>query len=312
MAYANQSMNEGLLFMNQGVFDKARNLCIRLYAKRDQMPMEMKIRTNRLYAIFFETPNEEIQCERQLLELDDQLPANYGNLGSSYFHLYQYDKGIPEFEKALEICNKWDSKPPWINAYTALGYAYHKTEQYKKEKKLYRKAEQDFPNNSALLYNQAVLALSEGKTKDANDYIEKYISIQKENSVSEAIIMDGVAGIYSEAGILDKAEEHYRSALSLEPENPARMNNLAYFLIDKDRDINEGGELVDTALKLRPDNHNFLDTKGWGLYKQGKYQEALEVLQSSWDLRMENSIYDHEAYLHLEAAKKAVAEHKNN
>jgi len=47
------------------------------------------------------------------------------------------------------------------------------------------------------------------------------------------------------------------------------------------------------------------------LYKQGKYNEALEVVQKSWDLRMKNAIYDHEAYLHLEEAKKAVAGQKN-
>ena len=125
-------------------------------------------------------------------------------------------------------------------------------------------------------------------------------------------ITTSLAGIYSEADILDKAEEYYRKALSLEPENPERMNNLAYFLIDNDRNINEGLELVDKALELSPDNYNYLHTKGWGLYKQGKYQEALEILQKSWDLRMEKAIYDHEAFLHLEAAKKAVASQNNN
>ena len=90
------------------------------------------------------------------------------------------------------------------------------------------------------------------------------------------------------------------------------MNNLAYFLIDKDRNIDEGLELVDKALKLSPDNYNYLHTKGWGLYKQGKYKEALDILQKSWDLRREKAIYDHEAFLHLEAAKKAVASQKNN
>jgi len=52
-----------------------------------------------------------------------------------------------------------------------------------------------------------------------------------------------------------------------------------------------------------------LDTKGWGLYKHGKYQEALELLQKSWDLY---PVYDHEVNLHLEAAKKAVSNQKNN
>ena len=45
-------------------------------------------------------------------------------------------------------------------------------------------------------------------------------SIRKENSASEAMIVTNLASIYSEAGILDKAEEYYREALSLEPENP--------------------------------------------------------------------------------------------
>ena len=102
--------------------------------------------------------------------------------------LYQYDKAIPEFEKALEIYNKWGSKPCWIYNYTLLGYAYHKTGQYKKEKKLYKKAEQDFPDDPDLIYRQAILSLTEGDTVAANGYIEKYISILKENSASEADI----------------------------------------------------------------------------------------------------------------------------
>ena len=66
-------------------------------------------------------------------------------------------------------------------------------------------------------------------------------------------------------------------------------------------------ELVERALKLQPDNSTYLDCKGWGLYKQSKYQEALEVLEKSWELKPR---YIHQIYLHLEAAKKAVAGQK--
>lgn len=112
--------------------------------------------------------------------------------------------------------------------------------------------------------------------------------------------------IYTEGGVLDKAETILRETLSLESENPIRINSLAYFLINEERNIKEGLELADIALKLRPDNYNFLHTKGWGLYKQGKYREALEILQKGWNIRREKSVYDHEPFLHLEAAKKAV------
>ncbi len=116
-----------------------------------------------------------------------------------------------------------------------------------------------------------------------------------------------MAFIYSEAGILDKSEEYYRKALSLEPEKAERLNNLGYFLIDKDRNVDEGMELVERALKLEPDNFHYLSYKGWGLYKEGKNKEALEVLEKCDSLK---SVYDHDLYLHLEAAKKAVADQK--
>jgi tetratricopeptide (TPR) repeat protein len=276
------------------------------------MPLRQKCYTNWLHARFFETPNDEIRYLRQLLEIDNQLPVAYYEIGNGYNDLYQYEKAIPEYEKALEIFDKWDSKPSWITIYINLGLSYHRTDRYKKEKRLYKKAEQDFPDSPSLIQRQAILSLTIGKTNDANEHIKKYIFLSNEISETEASLSTNLASIYSEAGILDKAEEYYRQALSLEPENSMRLNNLAYFLINKDRNINEGLQLVDNALKLNPDNYNYMYTKGWGLYKQGKYQEALEILQKSWDLRREKAVYDHQAYLHLEEAKKAVANKKNN
>jgi tetratricopeptide (TPR) repeat protein len=82
------------------------------------------------------------------------------------------------------------------------------------------------------------------------------------------------------------------------------LNNLAYFLIDKERNIKEGLDLADKALKLSPDNYASLHSKGWGLYKQGKYKEALEFLEKSWKTK---PVYNHALYLHLEEVKKAVA-----
>ena len=85
------------------------------------------------------------------------LPVEFWYLGKCTLSLYQFDKAIPEFEKSLEIYKKWDSKPMWVTIYTDLGYAYHKTGQFKKEKKLYKKAEHDFPDNPNVIYRQAVL-----------------------------------------------------------------------------------------------------------------------------------------------------------
>jgi tetratricopeptide (TPR) repeat protein len=288
---------------NPGMYEEAKKWCLNLYGKRNYMPFLLKIYINATYSKFFETPLEQIKYWKQALELDDQVPALHYNIGGDYNGLYQYDNAIPEFKKALEIYKKWGCKPIWVFNYVQLGEAYHKTGQYNKEKKLYNTAEQDFPDDPAILYRQAILSLAEGDTKDANGYIEKYLSILKDNSRSEADIAASVAGIYSEAGVLEKAEKYYRQAIELEPDNPWWVNNLAYFLINNNRNLSEGMDFVERTLKLNPENWAFLDTKGWGLYKQGKYEEAMKVLQKSWDLR---PVYSHQGFLHLEEVKQAI------
>ena len=146
--------------------------------------------------------------------------------------------------------------------------------------------------------------------KQINILINSFRSAKK-NPISEADIKTNLAWIYLETGRLDETEDYFRQAYSLEPENPIKINNLAYFLVDRDRNIDEGMELIDNALRNDPYSYYMLDTKGWALFKQGKYQEAFDILQKSWDLKREKAVYDHEAFLHLEAATKAAANQEN-
>jgi tetratricopeptide (TPR) repeat protein len=299
-----------LAYMNQGLYEESREWGLKAYKKREQVPLRLKILINSNHAFFFETTVEEIKYLRQLLEIDDISPNTYYDIGIEYSSMFQYDKAVPEFEKALEIYNKFDCKPWWVYNYTALGYAYNKTGQFKKEKKLYKKADKDFPNDPLLFYMEAMLELTERDTIAANKYIKKYISIRKDNSWSEAAIAYNLGALFAEAGNPDKAEEYFRHELLLEPNDAYRIYHLAWHLIDNDRNINEGLELIDKALKLRPDLKWYLaDCKGWGLYKQGKYEDALKILEECWDLRL---YYRHLIYLHLHEAKKAVAGQKNN
>jgi len=291
-------------------YDKAKELGLKLYKQKDQMPIIQQTLINTWYAHFFQTPYEEIKYILQLLEYDNQNPMYFWMLGNRYFHLNQYDKAIPEYKKSLDIFKKWGTKPLWFLCYSEPGISYHEMGHYDEERELYKRAEEDFPDNRLLMKLQAILSLTEGKTAEANRYIEKYFStFDKSSSTFELSKATALASIYSGANILDKAEEYYRQALSLK-RDIVRLNNLAYFLIDKERNISEGLGIADSLLKLNPENYNYMDTKGWGLYKQGKYSEALEILNKSWDLRMKETMFNETAmlpYFHLEAAKKAVA-----
>jgi tetratricopeptide (TPR) repeat protein len=290
-------------YADLGNYNDAKEWCIKAYNKREHLPEREKLLAEWYHAELFEGPEEEIKYLEQYVEYDDQVPVVYWHLGRLYNELFEYNLAIPEFEKALEIYSKWGIRPMAPFNYINLGYAYHKTGQYIKERSLYKKAEKDFPDNSDVSFMQAVLAFSEGDSISANKYIERYIFLEKQagNDADTSIFL---AGLYNEVGSLNKAEKNYRKALSLYPENPFWINAFAYFLIEKNRNINEGISLADKALKLSPDNWAYLDTKGYGLYKQGKYNEALELLEKSWKLK---PIYNRDIYLHLQEVRKAIA-----
>ena len=293
-------------YLNQERYPEGKEWLLRWYKKQDMDNILENINARYYYTFYFMTPDSAIKYARQMIDLDDKNPRAYFNVGDCYWMMEQYDKAIPYFEKVLEIYHNWGLKPDRIFFYTYPGIAYHRTGQYKKERKLYKRSQVDYPDDWGLTDQYAVLAFSLGDTAEGNKWIRKFILSKRDLGTSEARNNVSMAYFSVEQGNLDKAEEYYRKAISLEPDNMEWMNKLAYFLIDKNRNISQGLELIGKALEIRPDYYAFLDTKGWGLYKQGKYREALEILQKSWDLRMRNAVYDYQAARHLEAAKKAV------
>ncbi|HBE43219.1 MAG TPA: hypothetical protein DDW27_18860 [Bacteroidales bacterium] len=295
--------------INQGLFEEARNWSDKAYEKIDQMPLRLQILTNSNHASFHETPLERIKYTRQFLEIDDKFPGTYYDIGLDYNSMLQYDKAIPYFEKSLEIYDKIDMKPWWIYNYTELGYAYHETGRHKKEERLYKRADKDFPDEPGLVWRKAILYLTTGDTVRANELIRQYRTIYRDNSWSGSAFERNMGWAYTQADMPDKAEESFRKSVALDDKNPVWSYYLAYFLIDQERNVDEGLELIDKVLEQSKGQYEwiFLDCKGWGLHKQGNYREALDILQKSWDLRRTKAEYDHKAFLHLEAAKKAVA-----
>ena len=288
-----------------GMPDKGGELLVRLYNKREMMPIYSKLLVEWNYSTYFETPNEALKYITQLQEMDDQINLHY-NVGITYMNLHQYDKAISEFEKNLDMYNKWGLVV--CADYAALGEGYHQAGQYRKEMRLYKHAEKLFPDNAELKGQQAVLSLSTGDTISANRYIEKWISNRKDASEPEVNIVLSLGWIYYNAGSLKKAEEYFRKALSMQPDNPEMMSALAWFLIDKDRNVNEGLELNDRALALNLQDYHYLAIKGWGYFKQGKLEESLEILEKAWDLRNGSNP---DLYSCVQKVKNAIAAQKN-
>jgi tetratricopeptide (TPR) repeat protein len=294
------------------LIEKDLQWVLKIYKKKEQWPALQQMAANWVYACSFESPEEQIKYLKQGQQIDDEDPSIPYLLGLTYNLVKQYDKSIPELETCLKINKKWSMdflKNNW--AYWMLGEAYDKTGQYGKEKKLYREAEHYIPE-TWLTTRQALLAFAEKDTNRADSYIEKYVSVKKKNSSSEADIDQGLGDIYFQAGIMDKAEGFYRKALYLDSGNLSKISALANFLVDSNRNLGDVLGLMNKAMELSKDSvayYNYSDTKGMALYKKGLYKEALAILQNTWN-KAHFKLYTYKS--HLDEVKKALVDQENN
>jgi tetratricopeptide (TPR) repeat protein len=144
-----------------------------------------------------------------------------------------------------------------------------------------------------------------GKNEQAvKTYEEELERIQKDKKLSkedkESLIADtrySLSGVYVEANQIDKAAEQLKALLEKEPDNPTYNNDLGYIWADHDMNLSESEKLIRKAIdeerkqrrkdnpKLKPeedkDNAAHLDSLGWVLYKQKKYQDAKKHLQQA-------------------------------
>jgi tetratricopeptide (TPR) repeat protein len=263
-----------LCWENYGVgkFAEAKKWLLKAYNKRDKIPMINQIRLDYHYASLFQSPDEQIKYLMQLKKIEDNNPNYYLLLGYQYVTMYRYNESIPEFKSALEIYKKWDSEPNDIYYYHYLIRAYYKTGQNEKVKEFLQKAEKNFIKN-----NQGA--------KTGDQYLK-------------------MAVIYSDAGSYEKAEECFKKAIPLE----LGKSNISYLyassLIDNNLNVSEGLKLINNALELDPNNGNFLDIKGWGLYRQHKYNDALKLLEEAYQM-----IPSFEIMAHIDSVKGAIIKH---
>jgi predicted Zn-dependent protease len=142
-------------------------------------------------------------------------------------------------------------------------------------------------------YFQAEILASLKKYSEANEILLTLFFAHPSKEFTSKLALR-IAYIYELMDSITVAVIWYEQLLAREPENHVAMNNLGYMLIDRDIDIARGMAFVDEALSLSPGNPAYLDSKAWGLYKTGKYEEALQILEKlATDGVDVNEVWDH-------------------
>ena len=94
-------------------------------------------------------------------------------------------------------------------------------------------------------------------------------------------------------GKLDVMESELRKVIQKKPDFAAAYNALGYSFADRNIKLVEAKNLIETALKLQPDDHYMLDSLGWVQYRMGNLDKAAETLRKAYAFQADPEIAAH-------------------
>jgi Tfp pilus assembly protein PilF len=94
--------------------------------------------------------------------------------------------------------------------------------------------------------------------------------------------VDTILGTLEESrGNMSKAEDYYRKALQIQPQEVAAANNLAYRMLENGENIDVALTLAQTARQGAPKSATTADTLAWAYYYKGTYSFARDLLEDA-------------------------------
>lgn len=128
-----------------------------------------------------------------------------------------------------------------------------------------------------------------------------------------SVIPEDVDFLYARSviyGLLNKpseAEKDLRAILTLDPNNADALNALGFTLANQPSRIKEALPFLQKAISISPENPAFLDSMGWLMYKMGKNQEAITMLDKAYKISGNNEIAAHLGEVLWSTGKKEAA-----
>ncbi|MBW6460479.1 MAG: tetratricopeptide repeat protein [Bacteroidales bacterium] len=86
------------------------------------------------------------------------------------------------------------------------------------------------------------------------------------------------------------SDEAYEKVLNIDPANSIVLNNYAYYLTLRGKNLEKAEEMARKAVELDPENGANLDTYGWVLFQLGRYKEAEEWIRKAMQFREESAV----------------------
>lgn len=140
-----------------------------------------------------------------------------------------------------------------------------------------------------IVQTEAQLLRDAGRYQEADDLLSAALA----KTPDEGDLIYDRAMIEEKLDRLQDMEADLRHLIKLQPSSAQAYNALGYTLVDRTTRVDEGIALLDKALALSPDDPFILDSMGWGQFKAGHLDQAVDYLRRAYKGRADPEIAAH-------------------
>ena len=205
---------------------------------------------------------------KQAMSKDNTLLDVFTLLIRNYANLNQLDMAHELCKKQIEIAKNEPSVIAIINYLE--GNLYLAYNEINKAKDSFNKAIEANPDY--LLPYSAIAQIALALNNKENAITQYQIMLEKNPNLPVTHMKLGI--LYEMGKEFNKAADHYRKALEINPEYAPAANNLAYHLAKRTDKFDEALALARTAKDKTPNDPGVMDTLGYVYYKKGLYGNA--------------------------------------
>lgn len=237
-----------------------------------------------------------------------QMDADIATLCATYMHLKQMpnDTISAVLEQVLQVAP--DDAPARLQL---VNYAWQ-ADDMARVITLCQDARQYNPDEMAFYYYQGMAYYRQDQLDQALNAFQNGISVINEESDTD-IVSDFYAvmgDILHQKGLDEEAFAAYDSCLVWKDDNIGCLNNYAYYLSEKDMQLDKAEHMSYRAIKAEPKNATYLDTYAWILFKQQRYAEAKIYIDQTLQCDTDSSavLLEHagDIYFHVGDKERAL------
>jgi len=155
------------------------------------------------------------------------------------------------------------------------------------------------PTNLDLIRGVAYVYQVAGRNDDSIAFFKGLVDRFPNNDEVVRFARSNLSTVYTNLGDFARGEAELEALYAKTPDDAGVNNDLGYLYAEQGKNLEKAESMIRKAVAEEPDNHAYLDSLGWVLFKRGKPREAIAPLEKAAERLDDQKVDDATVFEHL-------------